>query len=349
MTNQLDEMIQSTREWFKENAKRFAFKKLEREIIKKEICVECGTCVSVCPVNAISGEWQDARYVPKLTGDCVACGLCYAFCPRTFSLDDELLGRVRDVYQVRSMLENVRRQNGGAATSFLRYLLQEKLIDAAIVAIPGNNKWRPVSSIITSPDDLQGGTFYSHIPMTTSLMEAISKGHKRIAIVGTSCNIDALEKIQSRPAGVLARSKDLEVLRLGLFCMDSFNYSKLVDFLRENSIEIDSVKRFEISKGKLRAETDAGSFEWPIADLEHLMNKSCHYCYDLTSMNADVSFGNIGSEDDWTTVIVRTKRGADLFNRMLESKTVEYEKLEQKAVFVIEKIARMKMKRRYSK
>ncbi len=348
MTDPLDSVLQETRAWFKENAKRFAFKKLEREIIKTQICVECGTCVSVCPVHAISGEWIDDRFVPTLTGECVSCGLCYAFCPRTFSLRGDLLGEVQGIYRVRTVHGETRGQNGGAVTSLLQYLLGEHLIDAAVIAQSGEKTWRPHPAVITDPDQIYGGTFYVHVPVVEGLMEAIAKGHRMIAIVGTSCDIDAVEKLTHAPEGVLTRSSDLEILRMGLFCMDSFDYSRLGSFLQENGIDIEGVKKFEIAKGKFRVLTDGNTSEWQIAELEYLMNKSCHYCYDLTCEKADISFGNIGSDDEWTTVIVRSERGRQLFEQLKSSGRIEVEELEQKAVFVIEMIARMKMKRKYS-
>ena len=48
----------------KEKTKRYAFKKLEREVIATGACVECGSCVAGCPVDAITGKLVENKYVP---------------------------------------------------------------------------------------------------------------------------------------------------------------------------------------------------------------------------------------------------------------------------------------------
>ena len=41
------------------------------------ICIRCGACASVCPVNAI--EVADAHV--RADGSCTNCGLCAKACP----------------------------------------------------------------------------------------------------------------------------------------------------------------------------------------------------------------------------------------------------------------------------
>ncbi len=46
--------------------------------IKKEECINCGACESVCPVQAIS-ESDNARLIDANT--CIDCGACKDVCP----------------------------------------------------------------------------------------------------------------------------------------------------------------------------------------------------------------------------------------------------------------------------
>ncbi|MDR2481534.1 MAG: 4Fe-4S binding protein [Spirochaetaceae bacterium] len=46
--------------------------------IKKEACVNCGTCDSECPVEAIT-EKDGARWIDP--GKCADCGTCVPACP----------------------------------------------------------------------------------------------------------------------------------------------------------------------------------------------------------------------------------------------------------------------------
>ncbi len=73
MSNSFGEARQQTQDVLKETTKRFAFKKLEREIIKAGVCIECGACVSNCPADALTGVHEEGGYTPTLTGKCIAC------------------------------------------------------------------------------------------------------------------------------------------------------------------------------------------------------------------------------------------------------------------------------------
>ena len=98
MTLDYNSAVDEVQKLLKEKTKRYAFKKLEREVIKTGACVECGSCVEGCPVDAISGNRVEDKYVPTLTGDCTSCGICYAMCPRAFSIQDNLLGNVKSAW-----------------------------------------------------------------------------------------------------------------------------------------------------------------------------------------------------------------------------------------------------------
>jgi len=72
--------LEKSKEWIEKNLKKFAFKKLERQIIKSGICVECGTCVTNCPEKVLAAEEIDGKYTPNLVGKCTACGRCGQLC-----------------------------------------------------------------------------------------------------------------------------------------------------------------------------------------------------------------------------------------------------------------------------
>ena len=51
-----------------------------RPVMDKEKCVECGMCLTYCPVNVIVGR-EDNTY--EITYDyCKGCGICAQECPR---------------------------------------------------------------------------------------------------------------------------------------------------------------------------------------------------------------------------------------------------------------------------
>lgn len=53
-------------------------------IVKKDLCVGCGTCIALCPNGAISLEknFNEGIYTPHICSDkCNNCGICIKICP----------------------------------------------------------------------------------------------------------------------------------------------------------------------------------------------------------------------------------------------------------------------------
>jgi len=50
---------------------------------KKSLCVDCGACVSVCPVGIHNFSPQDGKHEINRKLECVGCGKCVEACPQT--------------------------------------------------------------------------------------------------------------------------------------------------------------------------------------------------------------------------------------------------------------------------
>lgn len=199
------------------------FGRLNQEVIRSGVCTACGTCISVCPEKALVMEDE----VPKLVGKCTACGVCYRACPRTITSVKALVGDYIAAFIGKSALEKVKGQDGGVVTSLLMYAFDKGLIDAAVVTMRSEEEpWKPVARVVTDSEELlkSSGSVYSHSQTIEALVEAIEKGYRSIAFVGTPCNIDAVAKMQSQPFGLLHLFMKARILKVGLFCMDSFSY-----------------------------------------------------------------------------------------------------------------------------
>ena len=48
--------------------------------IDKEVCIGCGECADVCPVEAIA-ETDDGKYAID-ADTCLSCGVCEGTCPQ---------------------------------------------------------------------------------------------------------------------------------------------------------------------------------------------------------------------------------------------------------------------------
>lgn len=48
-------------------------------MVNKKKCISCGTCVAICPMEAISFDEDGKAQIDK--NKCVHCGACEASCP----------------------------------------------------------------------------------------------------------------------------------------------------------------------------------------------------------------------------------------------------------------------------
>ncbi|TFG32488.1 4Fe-4S dicluster domain-containing protein [Candidatus Thorarchaeota archaeon] len=333
----------------KEKTKIYSFKKLDREIIQTGACVECGSCVESCPVNAITGNLIDEKYTPQLTGDCISCGICYAMCPRTHVLEEQLIGNVRSIWKARS-LGNHAKQDGGAVIAILKFMLESKIIEGAVVVNKSKDTpWFPETRIARNNEDLLkcGGTIYTHAQVIAKMLEGFKIGLSSLAVVGTPCNIEAIQRMERHPAGWLKLNSETSVFKISLFCMESFDHRKLQEFLLKSNIKIEDVKWFAIAGGEFKITLENNERKWPIAELDIVAATSCAYCQDLTGFDADISCGNIGSDAGWTTVIVRTSRGEEVLMGTMQANLIEAIPLEEKEIQAIINSSRFKKNKYY--
>jgi len=98
--------------------------------------------------------------------------------------------------------------------------------------------------------------------------------------------------------------------------METFDYDKLMAYLKEQGVDPRKVTKFEIRNGKFIARTAGGDapFEVKIRKLKELSRPCCRVCQDYTSELADISVGNIGSPEGWSTVLIRSEKGRTALN-----------------------------------
>jgi glutamate synthase (NADPH/NADH) small chain len=120
-------------------------------------------------------------------------------------------------------------------------------------------------------------------------------------------------------------------LKIGLFCMESFNYENIKELLKtEFQISPNVIKKMDIDKGRFYAfHKNSSIYSIPVKKLKTYGRSGCFFCDDLTSEQADIAVGSIGSESGWSTVIIRTKKGADLFQKALDLHLIESKEIDE--------------------
>ncbi|NJD54386.1 MAG: YHS domain-containing protein [Candidatus Methanoperedens sp.] len=340
--DELDKSVIRVRRFLKDREK-ISFGKLKREIIEPGICTLCGACAASCEVLSImAGK-------PALKGRCTACGVCYNQCPRTITTESSLIGKVRDVFTAKSLLSEVKGQDGGVVTSMLLYALEDGLIDSAVMTVKSEEEpWKPVSIVAQTREDILrcAGSIYVHSLTMESLMSSIKRGSRSIGFVGPSCNIDAVHKMQNSPYGLLHLSMRANILKMGLFCMDTFDYEGLKTFIEQKGIPLSSVKEMRIRKGKFRIIAES-EHTYPLSELDTIRSSSCMFCTDLTAEKSDLSFGSVGSKEGYTTVLARTGLGLELFQDAADRGYIRIEPLEKAGLENILSLAKAKKVQMY--
>ncbi len=325
------------------------FARLQNHVILSGVCTECTACVASCPENAL--EMVNGK--PTLKGKCTACGVCYNVCPRTKTHVEDLIGSFISAYKAKCIVDGVHGQDGGVVTGLLLYALREGLIDAAIVTHRSSEEpWKPVAVVATTEEEiLKGsGSVYSHSYTVKALIDAIKRGLTSVAIVGTPCNITAVKKLQSFPAGMLHLLMRANILKVGLFCMDAFSYDGLKTFFEEEEgIPLTSISKMSISAGKFNVYYDENKVaSLPLSRLDKYRAPSCYFCSDLTSEDADISVGSVGSPEGWSTVLVRSPIALELLQNAIESGYLEVKALDRAGLVNVLNLARIKKVQLYT-
>ncbi|MHA2398956.1 MAG: Coenzyme F420 hydrogenase/dehydrogenase, beta subunit C-terminal domain [Promethearchaeota archaeon] len=337
------------------------FQDLINEVHNKGICQECGGCVSFCSsaeYNIIGFE-EGKPYSPPIyinKENCLECGICYYICPQTHILDEDLnntfkfsdfksapLGYAPEIYSCQSNDEIFLKYgtDGGVVTSIINYLLEKKLIDGAIVA----QTKVPFSRDATFVDDKDGLIQSSGATLeVSSQLDEIQKfctytrsipklnfyKFKKLAVVGTPCQIYTIRCMQD--LGVTP-SENIEIC-LGLFCYENFLFDKtqVEKFETEFKLEFENITKINIKEKMILKLKNHGSgekiVEIPFEKLKDYMRPACNACSDFTNVYADISFGGLGSNEKFTTVIPRTDKGMSLLSKALNENIIKCTDLE---------------------
>jgi len=238
-------------------------------------------------------------------------------------------------------------QDGGVATALLLEALESGLINGAIVSgVDPNIPWLPVPKVATTREEIiaSAGTRYSFSPNLLAVKEALAKGLKKVAFVGTPCEVQAIRMIQQVP---LRKYGDVIRFTIGLFCTESFSYEGLMlKGVKEGlGLDLKNVAKVNI-KGKVLISTESGDlYKIPLKEAKQFSETKCQYCTDFSAELADISVGGVGLEG-WTLTVLRTDEGVSVFEEAVNSGLLEVKPTEEfgSAVDLLVKLSASKRK-----
>ncbi|MBF0102667.1 MAG: Coenzyme F420 hydrogenase/dehydrogenase, beta subunit C-terminal domain [Desulfobacterales bacterium] len=338
-----------------------SFIHLIEEVQKKGLCHHCGGCVTFCTAINYGALEIDEHGLPRFADQnkCIECGLCYSICPEIDELEQETkkkigwkppIGNVLETHIARATdgFTRTKATDGGVVTGLLMHLLERGHIDGAIVARQAGPFNREPCLAVTRDELIDAAGFhfetshgmkhFSHdystfAPSVQEFRPMLQKGLRRVAMVGTPCQIKALRRMEV--LGIVP--SDVIKYRFGLFCSGNFTFG---DAERDKLSELGNFKWSDIKKVNVKQQlmihlTHGDVKTIDLARLDFMKRYACHFCKDYSAEYADISFGGIGAEEGWTTVITRTPLGRAIFADAINT-TLELYKKEDKPRTLLE-------------
>lgn len=330
-------------------------------IFDSEICSGCGLCAGICPMNCISIENGFGEIDEDV---CIRCGLCYYVCPRSYLPVDIInlkqseskqikdfgnIGPFMEAYCAQTKIDEIKEicQDGGISSSCLYYLFENNEIDYGIGAVMSDRIWCPEPALLQNKEEIisAAGTKYVNNP-NLSLLNKKELKEANIAVVGVPCQMQALMK--SNLYGIGFPTTSNVKYRIGIFCMESFPYEEgFLKICERLEVDASEVIKTDINKGKFFVYTkDGRDLTIPIKEISDLAREDCEVCFDLTSESADISIGSIGAPSGWNAVLIRTSKGKELFEALIENDLIEAKPLAEvkPGLPLLKKIAGFKRK-----
>ncbi|MFX1446398.1 MAG: dihydroorotate dehydrogenase electron transfer subunit [Promethearchaeota archaeon] len=274
--------------------------------------------------------------------------MCYNICPKTeiekissalmdkwvFGKEhDKILGHYIKIVSVK-VSDSAREKlamDAGPITALLWTAMEEGIIDASIVTGKDEN-FKPFPMIAENQQELFKSIGYkpSQSPTLSLIGEAINKGFVDIAVVGTPCQIQGLRKLQNHPRFDF-EAFDLVSLAIGTFCFGTFHNKQLDEIFKSYGINSSEIQKIDHDRKDFKMKVSANSDvkEIPLNQLyDKSIRNACFACSDYTAEFADISIGKVGSEGEFSTIIIRTQKGKQIYdlalkNGMLEEKSLK--------------------------
>jgi len=351
-------------------------------VIRAGLCTGCGTCVALCPKEAITItiDKRKGTYIPKLDRDkCNNCGTCYKICPGhevnfrelNFDIfgkdtDDALIGNHINLYSGHSTNSNIRynSSSGGLVTQFLIFALEERIIDGALVIrMNKDNPLEPEPFIARTKEEIikASKSKYCPVPANISLKEVLeAKNGEKFAVVGLPCHIQGIRKAEQ----INKYLKNNILLHIGLVCNHSPTFLATEFVLKKKKIDKADIKGLEYRGNgwpgemniyrKNKPDVHVPQFSsdyWGLIFSSFFFPFRCMLCYDKVCGLSDASFA-----DAWTRklmkndnigtslVISRNETFEDVLNLAISKGKIELKKVDRSIVVQSQGLCSVKKK-----
>jgi len=334
------------------------------DIVNANLCLGCGLCtLNIDSEDAIELYYSNkyGHLIPKTkNSNSINAQTGYKLCPgkgykinslsKAYRLGNEYnenLGFYDNLTVVTSnekmILKNA--SSSGIMTLLLNYLIENKIVDKAIVTkfeytVKGPNAVAFITNKTTDLIEAQGSKY---CPVDFSKVINTIKETKTkcsYAFVGTPCQIASLKYIQNNV-------HDLGIKYfIGNFCGGFKSYNNLKRIIKLNKVEIKDVKYFRFrgggQPGSMMIQTANKEITIPYPNYVEMTGyskvKRCHFCVDATAELADFSCGDAwlplytDTKIPTSIVITRTKEATEILERINETNKINCHSISQEDV-----------------
>ena len=297
--------------------------RLKREVWDLERCAGCGMCIASCFKGVLA--FLDGKEHPSLErkrkilglseSELDPCHLCKApcveSCPRLVTWEN---GNIESILSGRSKTPLESGQPFDIAVSLLCAAFESGLIDRALLI--GVDKWtfKPTPRFVYTPKELTESMLnpYVWVPLLKPLSVVRSR---KVAVVGTPCVAQAVKRTMDSSTSELENFRESIRLVIGMFCSGIFPHDFVAEkIIKDMRIPAWKIRRIDVNHktGKILVTLhDSSSKEISLTEAQKYTPRGCASCNDFAAEWADISIGTAGSDNRYSTIIVRSSVGKE--------------------------------------
>jgi coenzyme F420 hydrogenase subunit beta len=327
------------------------WERLRTEVVEAGLCTHCGSCVGLSAGQLMMAQTEYGPLPTAVSDNPDLPPLAYQVCPGK-GVDyphlyqqqfgqlpaNWLLGCYRQVWIGYASRPEIRRQgaSGGVITQTLLYLLEQGLIDGAVVACLGRSRpWLAEPMIARTPAEILAAaqSIYQPVPVN-QILDQMAAFAGRLAYVGLPDQVASLRQLQA--AGHPGATKVEYVL--GPYVGTNMYLGALTSFLRSHGAssleEIESLNyregewpgylQIRLRNGRvLKAEKFYYNYLIPF-----YITRSSWLAVDFTNELTDISVGDAwhpryeAQGTGFSVVVARSRRGETLLQEMAAAQIV---------------------------
>lgn len=316
-------------------------------VVELDYCIGCGVCAGTCPSNNLHMNWsKQGELVPYSNSSCNDnCSICLDICPfynHNINQEDiaqELFSKIPGInynkyagYYTGCYIsykkndeKRLKSASGGAATSFLSSLLEEKIVGKVVAVGTFENPKRMFEfKVLNAPKKVNScaGSAYYPVEISEVLKEILEdRGRDKYAIIALPCVVYALRLAMKKVPKLKRKIKLIASLTCGQ--LQNRFYTEFLAL--ESGIPVEKLLKMDFRRKS--KDKPASNFSHVAIDKEmnegiqlhnqilpfhlwyyqYFKQNSCNFCDDIFGELADVTF-----MDAWLPEHVNDYRGTSL-------------------------------------